>query len=183
MSTATSSKNVRLLYGLLNGGVSILFTVLLYKGGLKWFSSSVSSLGFVLLVLFAVLAARKQKQQQGGYLEFNEALKTTFQVLVIGLLLSTIFEYILYNYIDVPFGKALAKETAERMGEAMIKYKMMTQEKVDEMLEESANTNAYTVGKMFFGFALRCVGLFVVALIVSAIVKRKRPMFQNTINQ
>jgi hypothetical protein len=183
MTTASSGKNVSLLYGLLNGGVNILITILLYLGGVKWFMSPLLYLSFVFLILFAVLAARQQKKQQGGYLEFGEALKTTFLVLVIGLFLSTVFEYILYNYIDVPFGQALTQATAEKFGREMENYNVMSQEKIDEAVEQMLNTNAFTIGKMFFGFALRCIGMFILALIVSAIMKKKRPVFENTINQ
>jgi hypothetical protein len=183
MSTASSGKNVSLLYGLLNGGVSILITILIYLGGVQWFMSPLLYLSFVFLILFAVLAARQQKKQQGGYLEFGEALKTTFLVLVIGLFLSTLFEYFLYNYIDVPFGQALTQASAEKFGDTMEKYKMMSQDKIDEAVEQMLNTNAFTIGKMLFGFALRCIGMFIAALIVSAIIKRKRPVFENTINQ
>jgi hypothetical protein len=59
----------------------------------------------------------------------------------------------------------------------------MSQEKIDEAVEQMLNTNAFTIGKMFFGFALRCIGMFILALIVSAIMKKKRPVFENTINQ
>jgi hypothetical protein len=69
------------------------------------------------------------------------------------------------------------------MGAAMEKSKIMSQDKIDEMVEKMLNTNNYTLGKMFLGFAIRCIGLFIIALIVSAIVKKKRPVFENTINQ
>jgi hypothetical protein len=183
MTTASSGKNISLLYGLLYGGASILFTVILYLGGAARFMSPLSYLGPVITIGFTVLTAYQQKKQQGGYLEFGEALKTTFLMLVTGSLLALVFEYILFNYIDVPFAQALAQATAEKLGEAMEKTKIMSQEKIDEAVEQMLNTNNYTIGKMVLGFAVRCIGLFILALIVSAIMKKKRPVFENTINQ
>src|SRR4051812_40267056 len=103
MTTASTGKNSNLLFGLIYGGVSILFTVILYLGGVERSMGKLTYLAFVFPILFAVLAALQQKKQQGGYLEFSEALKATFTVLVVGTFLSVAFEYVLYNYIDVPF--------------------------------------------------------------------------------
>ena len=183
MTTASSGKNISLLYGLLYGGVNILFTVLLYLGGVERFMSPWASIVYIPPIAFAFLAAIQQKKQQGGYLEFSEALKTTFLVLVTGTLISVAFEYILYNYIDVPFGQALTQAAAEKLSEAMEKSKLMSPDKIDEMTEKMLSTNNYSLGKMFLGFAIKCILLFILSLIVSAIIKKKRPVFENTINQ
>jgi hypothetical protein len=183
MTTVSSGKNASLLYGLIFGGVSILYTVLLYLGGVDRFMGPLRYLAFVFPVVFAVLAALQQKKQQGGYLEFSEALKTTFTVLVVGTFFSVAFEYVLYNYIDVPFGQALTQRAAEILRKAMEKYKMMSQDKIDETVDKMLNENNYTIGKMVMGFALKCILMFILALIVSAIVKKKRTPFENTFNQ
>jgi hypothetical protein len=183
MTTASSGKNIPLLYGLLFGGVNILTTVIRYLGGVERFMGPMTFLAYVLIILFAVLAAVNQKKQQGGYLEFSEALKTTFSVLVIGTFLTVAFEYVLYNYIDVPFAQALTQASAEKVGKAMEKYKLLPQDKIDEAVDKMLTTDNYTIGKMFFGFLLKCILLFVLALIVSAIMKKKRPVFENSFNQ
>ena len=182
MSTASSGKSVSLLYGLLYGGVSIVFTVLLYLGGVKWFMSPVAYLGLIIPVLFAVVAAVQQKKQQGDYLEFSEALKTTFLVLATGALISTVFDYVLFNYIDVPFREALTQASMEKMEKIFLKMGM-PQDKIDEETAKLMDKNNYTIGKLLLGFAFRCIGLFVLALIVAASVKKKRPMFENSFKQ
>lgn len=182
MTTETSGKNVNLLYGLLYGGVSIAFTVILYLGGVKWFLNPIAYMGYVIPIVFAVLAASHQKKLQGGYLEFSEALKTTFMVLVTGSLISVAFDYILFNYIDVPFRQALMQESAQKV-ERMLEKLNMPPEKIDEAVDKMLNSNSYSVGQLLLGFAFRCIGLFILALIVSAIMKKKRPVFENTFNQ
>jgi hypothetical protein len=183
MSTASSGKNVTLLYGLLFGGVSILYTVIRYLGGVERYLGAWTYLAYVFPIVFAILAAAKQKKQQGGYLEFSEALKTTFGVLVLGTFLTVAFEYFLYNYIDVPFAQALTQASAEKVGKAMEKYKLLPQDKIDEAVDKMLTTDNYTIGKMFFGFLLKCILLFILALILSAIMKKKRSVFENSFNQ
>jgi hypothetical protein len=182
MSDNTSQKNIAPLYGLINGGVSVVITVCLYLGGVKAFMSSLSWIGLAAPIVVCVLGGLQLRKLQGGYLDFGEALKTTFLILVLGALLSTIFDYILFNYIDVPFRQALMQETAEK-AELMMEKLGMPQSQIDKATEQMLNGNNYSMGNLFLGFAFRCIGWFVVALIVSAIIKRKRPPFENSFNQ
>lgn len=175
-------KNIGLIYGLLNGGVAVAFTVILYLAGVQSFLSPVAYLGFVFPIVICVLGGIQQRKQQGGFLEFSQALKVTFLILVIGSLIATLFQYVLFNYIDVPFRQALMQESAAKAERMMEKFGM-PQEQIDKAMEEMLNGNSYTLGRLFLGFAFGCIWWFIVALIVSAIIKRKRPPFENTFNQ
>jgi cytochrome c biogenesis protein CcdA len=179
---SSSSKNLGVIYGLINGGVAIVFTVILYLGGAKTFVSPIAYLGTVLPIVVCVIGALQIRKQHGGYLEFSEALKNTFLILVIGSLLATLFHYILFNFIDVSFREALAQETAEKVQQLMHKFGA-PEEKIDKAVEETMSKNNYTVGKLLLGFVFGCIWWFIVALIVSAIIKRKRSPFENSFNQ
>ena len=177
-----SAKNTAVLYGFINGGVSILFTVLLYLGGAGTFVSPIAYLGMVLPIVVCVIGALQIRKQHGGVLEFKDALKATFLILVIGSLIATIFQYVLFNYIDVPFREALAQVTAEKAEQFMRKLGMPDSE-IDKAVEKTLNQNTYTIGRLMLGFVFSCIGSFIIALIVSAIIKRKRPPFENSFNQ
>jgi hypothetical protein len=180
--TTPPRKNFGLLYGFINAGASIIWTVILYLGGLALFMSPLSYLGFIIPIVICVLGGLQQKKFQGGYLEFSEALKTTFMILVVGAFFATLFNFVLLNYIDVPFRQAMMQEAAAKAERMMEKFGM-PQDQIDKAVEDMLNGNNYTLGKQFLGFAFWCIGLFVVALIVSAIIKKKRPPFENTFNQ
>jgi hypothetical protein len=179
---SSSSKNLGVIYGLINGGVAIVFTVILYLGGAKMFVNPIAYLGTVLPIVVCVIGVLQIRKQHGGYLEFAEALKASFLILVIGSLLATLFHYILFNFIDVPFREALAQETAQKAEQLMRKFGA-PEEKIDKAVEETLSKNNYTIGKLLLGFVFGCIWWFIVALIVSAIVKRKRPPFENSFNQ
>ncbi|OQP56429.1 DUF4199 domain-containing protein [Niastella populi] len=176
-----TSKNPGVLYGLINGGVSILFTVILYLGGAQTFVSPIAYLGMAIPIVICVIGGLQIRKQR-GYLEFSEALKNTFLILVIGSLIGTIFHFILFNYIDVSFREALAQVTAEEAERLMRKFGA-PEGQIEKTVEESLNKNNYTVGRLMLGFVFSCIGWFVVALIVSAIIKKKRPPFENSFNQ
>jgi hypothetical protein len=183
MTVETSSpKNLGVLYGLINAGVAIVFTVILYLGGAKMFVSPIAYLGVALPIVVCVIGALQIRKQRGGYLEFSEAIKATFLILVIGSLIATLFQFVLFNYIDVPFRQALAQVTAEKAEQFMRKLGA-PEDKIDQAVEETLSKNNYTIGRLMLGFVFSCIWLFIVALIVSAIIKRKRPPFENSFKQ
>lgn len=181
MSTEPSSKSAGLLYGLLYGAVNIAFTVFLYLGGVKMFMNPVAYFGILIPVAFAILTAAQQKKINGGYLEFSDSLKNVFKAMVIGLAMSMIFEYVLFNYIDVPFNQALNQATAQEMEKRL--QGTMSQEKIDEMMENIGKVDKYSFKVQSLTFSIRCIVHFGLALVVSAIMKRKRPPFENFLNQ
>lgn len=174
-----SAKNPAVLYGIINGVVSILFTFLLYLGGANMFVSPIAYLGLVLPVVVCVIGALMIKKQHGGYLEFKDALKATVTILVIGSLMATIFQFVLFNYIDVPFREALAQVTADQAEKMMRKFGM-PEDQIEKAVEETLSKNNYTIGRLMLGFVFSCIGSFIVGLIISAIIKRKRPPFENS---
>lgn len=182
MTTASSGKISTLLYGVLYGVTSIAYTVILYLGGVEAFMDpSVKYVGVAIPVAFAFWVAWQLRKQQGGFLEFSDSLKTIFKVMVIGIILSSVFDYILLNIIDVPFSQALMQESSRQL-ERELQGKM-SQEKIDEMVEKMSDINQYSFAMQGLTFAIRCILHFIVALIVSAIMKKKRPVFENTFNQ
>jgi hypothetical protein len=173
--------NQAAIYGLINAGVAIVFTVILYLGGAKMFVSPIAYVGVVLPIVVCVIGGLQIRKQQ-GYLEFGDALKVTFLILVIGSFIATIFHFILFNYIDVPFRQALAQETAEKAAELMRKFGA-SEEKIDQAVQDTLSKNNYTVGRLLLGFVFGCIWWFIVALVVSAIIKRKQSPFENSFNQ
>ena len=169
-------KNIGVTYGLISGLASVLFGLLLYMGGVKWFVNPVAYLAFVIPIIFAILAGVKQKKLNEGWLEFGEALKTVFTVFVIGTLISTIFNFILLNYIDEPFRQALTQETAEKTQQFMQKLGV-SQDQIDKTVDDMMKGNSYTIGKQALGVAFFCIFWFIISLIIAAIIKKKKPEF------
>ncbi|MGN6492621.1 MAG: DUF4199 domain-containing protein, partial [Agriterribacter sp.] len=166
----TKKTNVGLTYGLVCGLASVVFGLILYLGGVKWFVSPIAYLGFLIPIVIAVLAGQKQKKLQDGYLEFSEALKTVFTVFVIGTVIGTLFNYVLFNFIDVPFAQALTQESAEKAQQMMQKFGA-SQEQIDKATEDMMTSNNNTFGKQLLGTAFMGMGWFGVSLIIAASIK------------
>ncbi|MGB8193237.1 MAG: DUF4199 domain-containing protein, partial [Chitinophagaceae bacterium] len=153
-------------YGIVSAIVAILFLLVLYLGGIKWFMHPVAYFGYLFPIVLAAIAAQKQKELNGGYLNFSEALKGVFLVFVITAAATTLFSFILFNYIDVAFREALNQRAAEVAGEFMRKFGA-SEDDIDKAMEEAMSGNPNSPGKMLLGFAFYCIIWFIIALIVA----------------
>lgn len=166
--------NQLIQYGLMSAVVAVLFYIILYMGGVKFFMSPAAYFAYVIPIVFAVLACLAQKKENGGYLNFSEALKTSFGVFVITALFTSITSYVLMNYIDKSFAEAMQQATLE-MTEKMMKRFGAPQDTIDKAVSDAANKNPFTLGKMFLGFAISCVLWFLFSLLISVIVRKNKP--------
>ncbi len=176
-STEATPKVSIIALGLIAGLIGIIVTVIMYSGGISlWMNSFINYVPTVATLSIAVFGAVKQKKFQGGYLEFGDALKITFGILTISTLLYFIGQYILLNLIDPEFAAVVMHEVGEKTA-ATLRARGLPEGEIEKVLESIDSYNNYTLDKMLIGFGLFCIGNFIIALIISAIVKRKQPIF------
>ena len=151
----------------------IVFTTLLYLGGVKSFIGGIAYLGYVIMIGLAATAALVQKKANGGYLEFAEALKICFTVFVLALVIQTLFTWLLLNVIDPHFKAVLKDAVIKKMQEVYSQFGI-TQDKIDKAITEEQTIDHYSLKEMSMGFAFSCIVHFVIALVIAAIVKKKK---------
>jgi hypothetical protein len=166
-------RRIALWYGLIAGLSLIVFTTVLYRGGVTLFLGGVAYLGYVILIGLAVAAALAEKKSQGGYLDFQVALKTCFTVFVIALVAQTLFVWLLLNVIDTNFKKVLA-EAAFKKTEAVLTDFGLTQDQLDRTIASARDKDQFAFGSMLQGLAFSCIVHFILALPIAAIVKKKK---------
>src|SRR5262249_34751936 len=131
-------------------------------------------IGYVLIIGLAVLAVQKQKKLNGGYLEFREALRIAFTVLVLAMLAQSLFSYILFNFIDKDFKNAVTQSTLERT-EQWLKKMGMPEDQINRAMEEERGKDQFSPARISLGFAVSCIFQFIVALIIAAFTRKKNP--------
>lgn len=179
METTNRSSNIGLTYGLITGLILCIITLIQYLVGLDAYLSPIGFIAYLVLIVVAVLAGLKQKKINGDYLQFNEALKITFSVVASALLLQTLFIYVLLNFIDIPFKQALAQEALNRTEEFMRKFGT-SDSKIDEMMESASQKDSFSFGSMILGYCIWCIVWFLICLVISAIIKKNKPVFPTT---
>ena len=178
METVESRSNIGLNYGLITGLVITVVTLLQYLGGLDMYLSPIGYVTYLVMITMAVLAALKVRNKNEGFLEFSQALKVTFTVFAIALLIQTLFTYILLNFIDVSFKEAVSQEVLNKSEEMMKKFGA-TDSQIDAALESERTKDQFAFTRVLLGYALTCIVAFIFCLLISLIVKKSKPAFHN----
>lgn len=176
MSNLSKEYNRELLqFGSISGLTAIFVFVVIYVLGSEYFLSPIVWISsFGLPIVFAVLAARAAKKNGDGYLAFSGALKVSFGVFVLTGLISTLFSFIMFNYIDVAFGESVKQLTIEKTMEFMERFKVPETE-IDKQIDQLVEMDMFSIKNLFKSFAQSCIVYFIEALILAAILKKKKP--------
>jgi len=171
---SAKKRPIALFYGLIAGLVLIGYSLLLYRLGLNAYLSNAARLAYIFLFVVSAAAALAEKKAMGGYLGFRSALKPAFTVMVVALALQTLGTFVLMNYIDNPFRKAVEEEELRRQVDWMTRWKF-PQDQIDQTITNNKGVNQYTLSRSLQGLATAYVVFFVAALLIAAIVKKKKP--------
>jgi Protein of unknown function (DUF4199) len=165
--------SVTLVFGLIAAAVMMLFVFGTYRAGPQVFLGHLAFLGNVLVIGLAAAAAFLEKKANGGRLEFKPALKTTFSVLVLGVLGQYFFTWLLLNVIDPHFKAMLAPVVAENTEKA---YRMFNvpEDQIQRALDAQRGQDSFTFGRMLQAMGFVIVPHFLIALVIAVIVKSKK---------
>lgn len=170
--------NKSVQYGVIAALVSIILNVisLLFFSnemieGKVGISSVFQFLSFVVLVVFMVKAVKDVRDEQNGFIRFKEALKPSFTVgaiwSVLNFILGILFQKVIFKSIydrvfEVASQKQITQMEENGLSEEMIESTMQMTEKIQSMA-------------VYFTLPVILVVTFILALIISAILKRKNP--------
>ncbi|MBP6054257.1 MAG: DUF4199 domain-containing protein [Cytophagaceae bacterium] len=177
METTTTSKSLLLIkWGIIGGLLSFLVSVVTQYSGLAedfsetlgWVSFLVT---FVINVTVLFLALKEVRAQQGGFLTYGEGLGSSTLLGGLWGIVAGGFNYIYINFID----------------DAVIQKQMdlARQRLEDQGLSESQIQDAEKITNMMLGPGIQFITIvfftvlfmFFLGLIVSGIMKREKPMF------
>ena len=95
-----------------------------------------------------------------------------FLAALIGTLVSTLFNYVLFNFID-PEAKETIKEITLKYTADMMEKFGAPSASVNETMQKLAETDNYSLGNLLFGMAIVLVFQAVFGLILAAIFKSR----------
>ena len=170
------NSNPGVKWGIAGGVILVFLNVITYiAGAAVLFSWWNSVLQLAVFIAIAVMAGREKKKALGGYINFKDALKPVFTTFIIGTAIITIYQYILYKYIDPQLVDALKQNLLESTAKWMHRFRA-PQEEIDKQLDELSKTN-FNVGfaKSFMDFLKGIIFYFAVSAILSLIIRKKRP--------
>ena len=158
--------------GILMGVASIAYSLICYFINPKMMLNGWAFLGYIIIIFFMYRGPVEARKNGNGILKFGEALKISFLVYVLGTLISSIFVFLMFNYIDTSLNEVLREiqiEQTEFMvklmgGEDQLDLIQDQIEQQDMQMTPSVMVLGYLVNLIFPGF--------VMALIIAAITKK-----------
>ncbi|MDP5201180.1 DUF4199 domain-containing protein [Flavobacterium sp. DG2-3] len=160
-------------YGVIIGIASALVTATIYAVDLNLFTAWwMGILTIVISLTISIILLSKTKKELNGVFPFKDAFTTYFIAAVIGILISTTFNIVLFNVIDPG-----AKDT---LSEIMIKYTVGMLQKfgtpasaINETIAKMKESNPYSTFELLKGSVFAIVVSAIFGLIFAAFFKSK----------
>ena len=158
-------------YGLILGGVSLVFGIMLYLQEMHTSQSPVLMVvGILMAAVVVFLGVQSFKKANGGYLKLGQALKLGAGILLIGGVISILYQVVLVNYMDPD---APSKIMDARLGPSLQEGKI-TQEQFDQQKKQSIQY--WWMGYPFILIFNVLIGL-VLGLVFGLILKKDKPAY------
>lgn len=171
-----SFKSIAKDYGLYLGALLSLLTVVGYAVSLDlftkvWFGISL----LIVIIAFGVISTSKSKKSLGGYISFKDAFTSYFITILIGLVISALVSFIIFNVVDAEAANTLQQKIIETQVERLESFNVPN-EVISQTVEKiEAKGNLYSIGNVLQSIVWQLAGFSIVGLIVAAIMKKRNP--------
>lgn len=153
-------------YGIIMALTTIAMTILFfYLVDTGLFMQSLFMYGAMILIM--VLAGLEYRREHGNTMLYGEAFKVTFLTTIVGMILSSIFSYVLLNFIDPDMMDVMVEKAIDST-ESLMRSVGAPEDQVDEALAKLENEmpNQFTL----VGTLKNMLNVFIIGAILSAIV-------------
>lgn len=161
-------------YGAICALILILLNYISWAMGMETFVKVSFWSKFVpYMIIIIILGGLQLRKKNNGFLSFNEALKFCFLCYVVVEVMFGISNYILYNLVDTQLAKK-SFDIAMQQTRAMLEKMGQSSEKIDEaMKRDNSSSIDMGIGKIFLGTGLALIWDFVLALLISLIIRKE----------
>lgn len=171
MQEQPSVARVALKYGLITAVASIVYNTILIIVEQNQ-NQALSSLGLIILIVAMVYAMREFKSSNEGFMSYGQGLGIGTLLSAISGFLGSAFIIFYSQFIDTNYTQKILDKSRDDleqrgMGDAQIDAGM---EFTEKMMSPGILFAVTIFGAILFGF--------IIALIVSAIMRRNRPVFE-----
>lgn len=171
-SLKSNAKNFGIYLGI---GLSVMF-FLAYFLDLDmfvnfWYGISI----YFIAIIFGTIAVIKTKVSLNGFLSFKNAFSVYFLSILIGLTISSLLSYIIFNFMDTDSAEILKEKSIEKMIEVLDQIKK-SQEEIDTAVNTAKSGNLYSISNVFQGLIFNyLVPLSIIGLLIAAAMQKSKP--------
>ncbi|HEY0261882.1 MAG TPA: DUF4199 domain-containing protein, partial [Chitinophagales bacterium] len=165
--------NIPIRWGLISGLASVILSILIYITTPESFASMwFGFLGLGIALFFMIWGGVSFRRENNNHISFVQALGAVLIIGAISSLLTSLFSYILFNFIDVNLADLLKQKVIENTTEMLEKFN--TPEDATEAALDKIKEQDFHFGLKEFAIRyLQGLGFYaVLGAIVSAFIKR-----------
>jgi hypothetical protein len=141
---------------------------------------------FLIVIIVGIIEIAFTKKALEGIISFKDAFTSYFLMLVISVFISTVLNFVLFNFIDKDFGEVVKEKQVEliesqrdwtmnKMGNAPQEKIDEIHDKFDEAIEKVKNDTPYAIGAQLKGAAIFLAIFSMFGLLLALILKKKDP--------
>jgi len=146
---------------------------------------------FLVVIIMGLLVIGFSKRDLGGFISFKDAFTSYFIMLIIGMFISTLVNFLIFNVVDTDFKSVVQEkqiETIDNQREWII-GKMYdgnsseddiekTNEKFDEAIEKIKSKDQYAIGEQIKGLFIGIAIMSVFGVLLALLLRRKDPSLE-----
>ena len=170
-------KNHGVFNGVLMGVALIIYTLVTYLIDpslmFKWWLALI--VGIAIYVIFMSRAGIATRTDLGGYISWKQALTPTFLTFVVGALIASIFNYILYAFIDPSLTDQMLDYTMETTENMMRRFGAADSDIEDALAQVEERGVSMGPLDILKQYVFSLILGFIIAAIISAVIKRTKP--------
>lgn len=168
MQQQPTTARIAVKYGLIAGIASIVFVTVMYVTG-QATNTALSWLSMIIPIVVMYLAMKEFKEENGGFMSYSQGLGIGTMMSAVSGILSAFYSYIYNEFIDT----SLRQQIMDKMREGF-EEQGMDDAQIDAALEMSSKFSSPGFTFIFGLLGAIIIG-FVIALILSAIMKKDKP--------
>ncbi|MEI6091702.1 MAG: DUF4199 domain-containing protein [bacterium] len=166
-----------LKFGLIGGGISIAWTLLMWALGLHQgdltLGINLSYIALVFPIIIVVLAIRETRNKElGGFISYGKGFGVGTIAGIVSTVVSTLFSYIYMTILNPAYQIAMKDYQITKAMESFQK-RNMTEDQINQALQQMDNTSMVVwqyVGAIISGILI----YMLISLIVAAIFQKKK---------
>lgn len=160
-------------YGIILGVVLALITATMYAIDLKLFVSGwITAVKVVIYLTISILVLSKTKKELGNIFPFKSAFTTSFITVLVGILIATLFDIILFNFVDPGAKETLSDIVIKSTVEFMQKLGTPASA-INDAIAKMKETNNFDTLQIIKGTIFVIIIGAVFSLIMAAFFKSK----------
>lgn len=152
-----------------------LQTVIAYAINVELFVNTLFGISiYIIAVIFGIFAVYRTRKAM-DYVSFKDAFTAFFITILIGLAISTLVSYILFNFIDTDAALVLKEKSIEKLVQVYQNINMAP-EKIDEMIAQIKSDNLFSLKNSLSSLAVNyLLPLMIIGLLIAVVMKKSKP--------